>query len=86
MYLDNAKREAEIMKKISHESVVKVHSSFPLLDPKGKDVMAHCIVMAFVEGKDLRDYMQRLETPLPKNYVMEAFIKLAEVFHPCIVY
>jgi len=72
---DLARREAEILKKINHKSVVKIHSAFSVFE--NKDIIAYCIVMDYVEGKDLREYMQ-ISRYVPKNLVVECFIKLAE--------
>lgn len=75
-----AKKEATIMMNINHPTIVKVHSFFPLYDPKSSErIIAFCIVMDFVEGQNLRDAMHNANESIPKSLVMEWFIKILEV-------
>lgn len=66
---------------VNHPTIVKVHSFFPLYDPKSTErIIAFCIVMDFVEGQNLRDAMHNANESIPKSLVIEWFIKILEVF------
>ena len=49
---------------ITHKYVVKVHSYFAEWNPETRNIDSYCIVMDYVEGLNLREFMYQFGTSI----------------------
>lgn len=71
-------REARILARLHHGGLPKVTDFFVTKDKDTKT--SHCLVMTFIEGIDLDEYLKKKKLPLPVDEVVVFFRQILKIF------
>ncbi|MDY6806839.1 MAG: protein kinase, partial [Cyanobacteriota bacterium] len=75
------KQEAEVLKTLNHPGIPKVEEDgYFTFQPAGHSQPLHCLVMEFIEGQDLQEWLKQQENkPITEDRALEWLRQLVEI-------
>lgn len=86
LYLDDPdairlfKQEFEVLKQLHHPGIPKVEEDgyFTVL-PRGADAVLHCLVMEKVDGRNLKEWLEKKGTPINQKLAIKWLIEITKI-------
>jgi formylglycine-generating enzyme required for sulfatase activity len=72
------KQEAAVLQKLQHPGIPKGYESIEFF-PKNSQDPLHCLVMQYIEGQDLEEYVNNLGRPIDQKSALEWLKEIAEI-------
>lgn len=74
-------QEAEVLKTLNHPGIPKVEEDgYFTFQPEGHNEPLHCLVMEFIEGQDLKEWLKQQENkPITQEQALEWLRQLVEI-------
>lgn len=74
------KQEAEVLKTLNHPGIPKVEEDgYFTFQPEGCNEPLHCLVMEFIEGQDLKEWLKQQSQPITQEQALEWLRQLVEI-------
>ncbi|NEP41034.1 MAG: protein kinase [Okeania sp. SIO2H7] len=73
-------QEAEVLKTLKHPGIPKVEEDgYFTLQPEGHSQPLHCLVMEFIKGQDLKEWLEQQSKPITQEQALEWLRQLLDI-------